>query len=357
MLNIISIREYDAPEHILSLTYLHNKGRLNLIKSPNIYTFRSLIKNILHFNPSKILSDLEKILRMLTIIYRAPKNSIVIIGCAPFNPWALFHLFFFNKYKKVLHTSWDDWNLGKGVHFNNKLGYFIWNQFLEKIDMVITTSKPAKNSLIEFKKDLKIKYIPHCVNFKNKSYIKRDYPSNKKKIKLIYCGRITEEKGIFDLCEAIKIDKKFELTVVGEGKQKLLLEKKYASIKNIKIIGYVDYQELPKIFQKNDIICLFSKRTKNWHELFGMVLIEAMFFNLAVAVSNEKGPSWIAKNSKAGLVLEKNVTKESILDLLNKFARDKASLRKMQDNAGSYSRKYFDIREVSKIWIKTLKLI
>ncbi len=354
MLNIISIREYDANEHILSLTYLHNEGKINLIQSPPTYTFRSLVKNILFFNPSKILSDIKKILEIFRIIFSAPKNAIVIIGCAPFNPWAIFFLCFFNNYKKVLHTSWDDWEEGKGVHFNNELGYLIWSYFIKKFEMFITTSKPAKTSLNKFYKDLKIKYIPHCVNF-NKINVKKNYDSDKKKIKLIYCGRITEEKGIFDLCEAVKNNNKFELTIVGRGKEEVTLKNKFSKVKNIKILGYVDYQELPEIYKESDVICLFSKKTKNWHELFGMVLIEAMFYNLAIAVSNEKGPSWIAKNSNAGLVLDRNVNKESIMNLLNKFATDKDFLKKMQDNAGYFSRKYFDIKVVSETWLKALK--
>ena len=95
MLNIISIREYDADEHILSLTYLNKQGKINLIKCPPTYTFRSLIKNLLFLNPSNILRDIKKILKIFSIILSSPKNSIVIIGCAPFNPWALFFLLFF----------------------------------------------------------------------------------------------------------------------------------------------------------------------------------------------------------------------------------------------------------------------
>ena len=70
----------------------------------------------------------------------------------------------------------------------------------------------------------------------------------------MFAGRLVKEKGIDDLKKAIM------------------------NIPNINLIiaNSVDYEQMPEIYSKADILVIPSKKTKTWEEQYGMVLVEAM---------------------------------------------------------------------------------
>lgn len=142
------------------------------------------------------------------------------------------------------------------------------------------------------------------------------------KVKLLFVGRLVEEKGIRDILRIFKqINEKYpqtELVIVGDGPLK-------NEIKGggINFLGSISYSEMPKIYSSCDIYVHYSKGSKTWVEQYGFTLIEAMVCGLPVvgldcgSVKEVVGPGGLisdVKNFAKNLeTLIKNKNKRIIL--------------------------------------------
>jgi glycosyltransferase involved in cell wall biosynthesis len=121
-----------------------------------------------------------------------------------------------------------------------------------------------------------------------------------------FLGRISPEKGLDILFEAVKIlkdkDIKFKLNIAGDGEllQNFIADAKKLEIENsVNFIGWVEDKK--SFFDKIDIFCLPSK-----YEAFGIVLLEAMKYKTPIVSSNCDGPLDIFTDGKDALIFEKN---------------------------------------------------
>lgn len=120
---------------------------------------------------------------------------------------------------------------------------------------------------------------------------KDDLKFRKGKLKIIFLGRFSEEKGIFDLLEAFKeasINNNMELNLVGSGyleEEIIDYIKKNKLSKKIILHGYVSWgNNLFNILKKNHLLVLPS-----YSEGFPLVLIEAMANGIPVLASQIGG--------------------------------------------------------------------
>jgi L-malate glycosyltransferase len=93
-----------------------------------------------------------------------------------------------------------------------------------------------------------------------------------------YIGRIAEEKGIGDLIAAMNgTAKEWTLLTVGAGAMQADLAKANAdgSIRNVHVPS-VRNEDVPAYLKLLDMLVLPSRKTPDWMEQFGHILIEAM---------------------------------------------------------------------------------
>jgi glycosyltransferase involved in cell wall biosynthesis len=104
---------------------------------------------------------------------------------------------------------------------------------------------------------------------------------------VLYIGRLSKYKGLFELVYAAKRilededikDRNIKFVLVGDGPLKNKIKALLRHLKiddNFRIIGGIDYSEIPKIHNIADIFVLPSIVSSRWQEQFGMVLIESM---------------------------------------------------------------------------------
>ena len=131
---------------------------------------------------------------------------------------------------------------------------------------------------------------------------------NERKIKLLFLGWVTREKGIFDLLNAIKIlSNKFDfsLKIAGNGKDKILAEQYVINNQLSHIVrfeGWVDGEQKNKLLKESDILVLPS-----WEEGFPNVIIEALSSKLVVvATSVGNIPDILTNNVDSILIPPKN---------------------------------------------------
>jgi len=124
--------------------------------------------------------------------------------------------------------------------------------------------------------------------------------------KIIYVGRVSKEKNLEPLCE---LQKKFDITIVGEGPILNKLKLKYPKIN---FTGYRFGHKLADTYKEHDVFCFPSKT-----DTFGIVMIEALANGLPIAAFKVTGPVDIVEEGKTGYLgdnLEENIRRCLKLD-------------------------------------------
>ncbi len=154
-------------------------------------------------------------------------------------------------------------------------------------------------------------------------------------------SRLEEEKRPLDLIEIfthIKDRKKFRLLLIGEGVLRQEVDKKIAEnhlSDVVKIIDRVPYEEMWKIYTISDYFINLCKG-----EIFGMAIMEAVYYDTSVAAVIARGPS-ITLEDMGGHCLcrddneieqwltaeypSESVLKESSEKMIRKFSWDKCA--------------------------------
>lgn len=175
-----------------------------------------------------------------------------------------------------------------------------------------------------------------------------------------FAGRISFEKGVEYLIEAIKEikDKKISLLFAGSYGKKVVGENSYfLKIKKLlkekkihhQFLGNLKNSKLGAFYKKIDLLVLPSI---NQTEAFGMVQVEAMLLQTPVVASRLPGVKIPIKLTKMGILVEPKNSKQ-IAEAINKILRNrkKYSNQRLVENA----QKIFDIKKVYKFYEKLFK--
>lgn len=122
----------------------------------------------------------------------------------------------------------------------------------------------------------KISVIPHGLRLAD--YLAPSWQTDEHPLRLIFVGRLHEQKGIMTLPAIIRrIENNhvpYHLTVVGSGPHGALLQRKLTNMHlsdHIDFVGTVPREQIPSWLYEADVLLFLSK-----HEGFGFVLIEGM---------------------------------------------------------------------------------
>lgn len=129
-----------------------------------------------------------------------------------------------------------------------------------------------------------------------------------KKIKILYIGRFEERRNIpFILeifSEIVKRDANATLYMIGTGDNEYI-DKCWSYAASLEIQDDIVYQEkmeqkyLSGVYRLADFFLLPTE-----YEIFGMVLLEAMYYKTVVLTTNNGGSSTLIDNGRNGYVLE-----------------------------------------------------
>jgi len=177
-------------------------------------------------------------------------------------------------------------------------------------------------------KDTKLIHMPHAVDNKrfrdyfnlNQQYVGevRRFLEIPNKFSVLFIGRLHEEKRILDLIEAIaSLGDNVHLTIVGDGKIYDDVEKA-CNIYNkdsFKLVGFKNQGELLNYYLTADLFVLPSQL-----ETWGLVVNEAMNFNLPIIVSDTVGCGLDLCRDQNGFIFKRGDVKSltSRIDYLSK---------------------------------------
>ncbi len=191
----------------------------------------------------------------------------------------------FSPHSKATFFTW--WNLPYSL---TGLRAMVEPFNLKHSSCAITGNEAARSILVCRGFDKPMHVIPQLGVDLNDYVLKHPLVRLEEKFVVGYVGRVTEEKGVIDLVEAIGASlsrSEILLRVVGAGAALDQLKAKAALLGVVlEVHPPVRNEEVPAYLAKLDTLVLPSRTTEEWVEQFGHILIEAMAAGVPVIGSS-----------------------------------------------------------------------
>ena len=230
---------------------------------------------------------------------------------------------------------WKREQLGRGYDASS----WVEKTAIEMADAIIAVSKETKVDVLKhFNVDKnKVKVIYNGINLKEYVVTKdtstlEAYNIDKNKPYVLFVGRITRQKGIIHLVNAIKyIDKDTQIVLcagapdtkeIGKEMEDAVNEAKKDRNNIIWIDKMLSKQEVIQLYSHADVFCCPSI-----YEPFGIINIEAMACETAVVASAVGGIKEVVVQNETGLLIDLEQQKEAPFEPVypDKFAQDLAN--------------------------------
>ena len=205
-------------------------------------------------------------------------------------------------------------------HMENLKNPFVAKFILSKMDIVYAVSQKLKDELIS--KGVKKDKVKVLYNLVDEGKVEKPL---KNTIKLLFVGKVTESKGIWEflyLAKELKPYKEFEFTVVGDG-DALIGAKAFAKENNLRI-SFAGFQNNTyPYYQDADIVLVLSK----YDEAISRVAIEALANGCALIGSYVGGIKEAIEEGKNGFLVNPTdieALRKNVLYFKNKDTLSKA---------------------------------
>ncbi|MCD6500555.1 glycosyltransferase family 4 protein [bacterium] len=222
---------------------------------------------------------------------------------------------------------------------NNKKYFSLCEDAVRNARAITTVSGNTRSRFLRafgrsFAKNFYI--IPGGVNMKlfprqlDTSLLDKKYKLKNKKV-VLFCGRLSSEKGARYLIKAAK-DIEGEIFIIGGGPEEqhlsqLILQKK---LNNVHLIGYVPHEELIEFYYRADIFVAPSVV----EEALGLTILEAMASKTPVIATRKGGIPMLIKPGANGVFVKPRNSKK-IAEACNKLLGDD----KLREKMGEMARK------------------
>jgi glycosyltransferase involved in cell wall biosynthesis len=161
-------------------------------------------------------------------------------------------------------------------------------------------------------------------------------PNHKQGNYLFYYGRLTPEKGIQTLVEAMSDFPDLTLKIAGTGP--LSEQLKQSAGKNIEFLGFITGKELFDNLKKSSFVIVPSE----WQENNPLTIIESYFYGKPVIASSIGGIPEIVRNGETGFIFEP-FSKKSLSDTIQKaIGISDVEYETMSKNAWRFAMTHFD---------------
>ncbi len=204
-------------------------------------------------------------------------------------------------------------------------------------------------------KDINKKLVKVIPNSIDKKFVQKNKYQFKKKVKLLFVGRLDDDKNPLILIDTakkiLKKNKKFVIDVYGDGHLKEELSKKINSNKLNNFIKIKNYEANIHKIIKNYHIGLSLSR----FDTFNRTIVEYMKSGLTVIANNSGNNKYLFVNGKTGILindLNSSILSKKIIFLINR----KKIIKKIGSNAYAFSKKKFEVKDSCEKLEKYLSL-
>ncbi len=236
------------------------------------------------------------------------------------------------------------------LHFVRKI---FWQVFGKKIFKITCPTQELLKQMINngFHKQ-KLFFLPDAIIDIKKvlKYRKSSIKKKNDKKYILSVGRLTKQKNypylINEIANFFKLNNTYDLYIVGDGEEKIKLEKQIKSLNMENRIFLLGYSNEVYSYMKNASFLILASL---WEEV-GFVIVEAAVNNLFVFSSDcPNGPKEFLRDGKAGILFRTNVRDELKNKLINFNINDFLSSKILaKKNSVKYTkfRHYLKLQEV-----------
>ena len=222
--------------------------------------------------------------------------------------------------------------------------YYRKKRIYSKIDCIITPSKFLQDKLISG--NLNYKRITTIHNFVNDS---KENNNNNDNGYAFYFGRLSIEKGILNLVEAIKKIDSGKLIIAGDGPERRKIEnfvKRNKLEDRITLVGYLNQEQIREYIKKSKFIVLPSI----WYENCPYSILEAMEIGKPIIGSRIGGIPELIEDEKNGFLYEYNNIDELATKMRLLLENDKLAQSQGKESRKLYEEKYSEEIYYNKIY-------
>ncbi len=182
---------------------------------------------------------------------------------------------------------------------------------LKQADVVVVNSSATHEEAKKLYADQEYPIIPMGVDVDGLTPRQKKARNEGDPLRLLFVGRLTDEKGVQYLIEAVsqvvEAGKNVHLTVAGSGPKESVLKDHVRQLnleKHVTFIGWVAHNKFPELFSEHDVFVGPSiVSDKGWQEAFGLVFAESLALNTPVIGTTTGGIKDIVHDGKNGLLV------------------------------------------------------
>lgn len=327
------------------ISYIGNFGEKGLYNSQEVGMAKALYKKgndviIYKFisNRSKKDIEIEKINEGI-VIYYIPVQHIGSHGLSDLKilDKGLDKLIYFSDIQFMLKKviNWCNITQTKFIGYvgviksnsSNKLFRFITNILarrnikLYKNQLILAKTPDVANDLKRMKVN-NVELLPVGLDedllnknylLTDKSILRKKYNISEKDRVVLFIGRLDEEKKPLEAINIINsLNKNYKLILVGKGKLK---EKLISKINDLEIEDRIIYIEsIPNkdIWELYHLSDYFINLNRN--EIFGMAILEAMYYRCCTIAVEAPGPNYIIEDKVSGYIVKDESEIKEILE-------------------------------------------
>jgi len=227
----------------------------------------------------------------------------------------------------------------QGTCTKGQLGRILFSQ--KYTDKMIVLTRPCKESLsrLGWRKDIYV--IP---NFVNAERLPTDFRPARERSRLLYIGRMSREKGIFEVLEVADLMPEERFVFVGkfaDQRTRTEFTQKLERASNADWLGPIWADEKFRVIAESRLL-IFPTR----QDLFPVTLIESSILGCVPLVSRVGSVGEIIKDGYNGFYISPDDVEGIVARIVE--LRDGEKLQRLSENGIEYARNHFTNRAVEK---------
>lgn len=305
-----------------SIYSVEAKKKLRLLLNDNKVDIAQL-NNITNYHTPSIIPVLKK--AKIPIVWRILDYRLICPNSTFLSKGKLCEACYRHKYYNcILKKCKNNSFLASTLFAIESYAYYLM-PFYKHVDMFLFQSEFTRDMFVKFGYDIKKTHIienPYDALHIEPVYEGKNY--------ILYFGRLSKEKGIYTLLNAMKLLPNIELKIVGDGPE----YENYVnhiianSITNVSFLGPKWDKDLDPIVKDCEFVIVPSE----WYEPSPYVVLQAFAYGKPVIASDIGGLKDLIINNENGLLF-KTGDSDSLSQTINTLMYDKELIRKMGAHA------------------------
>lgn len=166
---------------------------------------------------------------------------------------------------------------------------------------------------------------------------------------ILYIGVFETRRNVDFMIDLAKelISSGVILVMAGSGPEHARISQrvKVEHLNNVRLVGMIKQEDIPSLYKASSLFLLPSE-----YEIYGMVVIESMFFGVPVISTRTAGPEDIITHLANGILLD-GINRDQWVETIKELIENKDKRRMMGENAASKIRTSLTWDEISKEYI------